>query len=378
MKKKSLILITSQSLNKWNYSRFNLFYLKKKFYIKYWNISPITSSVSLIKKEKHKEITVKEKKFFSYFELIKAINKLKKNTYVIDISSDKSLIYILIKNLLYLKGIKFIYVSIGNYIETGNKRRFSTFFKKIFKKYFITSNIRRRIYKLYNLFKFFKYDYYFVGGLSEQRNIKEKSKIIYSHALDFNKMLELKDAKRPLAENYIVYLDQKILDHPEYELTLEPNYLDKMFYKYLKNFFEDLSKIQKKKIIFCAHPRAQSNDDYLKNFKNVVFNKTAIYSKYADLVVAHDSISINFPILFNKPILLLQMPGRELTNFKDNLDLMGKVLGCKVIDIKKYKKKELNKFYQVDQQKYKKYIQQFIKFRGENKNSWEILAGKIL
>ena len=190
-------------------------------------------------------------------------------------------------------------------------------------------------------------------------------------------MLELKNAKRPLAENYIVYLDQKNLDHPEYELTLEPNYLDKMFYKYLKKFFEDLSKIQKK-VIFCAHPRAQRNDDYLKDFKNVVFNKTAIYTKYADLVVAHDSISINFPILFNKPILLLQMPGFELTNFKDNLDLMGKVLGCKVIDIKKYRKKELNKFYQVDQQKYKKYIQQFIKFRGENKNSWEILAGKIL
>ena len=50
--------------------------------------------------EKHKEITVIEKKFFSYFELIKAINKLKKNTYVIDMSSDKSLIYILIKNLI--------------------------------------------------------------------------------------------------------------------------------------------------------------------------------------------------------------------------------------------------------------------------------------
>ena len=113
-------------------------------------------------------------------------------------------------------------------------------------------------------------------------------------------------------------------------------------------------------------------------FKNVVFNKTAIYTKYADLVVAHDSISINFPILFNKPILLLQMPGFELTNFKDNLDLMGKVLGCKVIDIKKYRKKELNKFYQVDQQKYKKYIQQFIKFRGENKNSWEIISKKLL
>ena len=69
-------------------------------------------------------------------------------------SSDKSLIYILIKNLIYFRGIKFIYVSIGNYIETGNKRRFTTFFQKIFKKYFITSNIRRRIYKLYNLFKF--------------------------------------------------------------------------------------------------------------------------------------------------------------------------------------------------------------------------------
>ena len=162
----------------------------------------------------------------------------------------------------------------------------------------------KSIYKLYNLFKFFKSDYYFVGGLSEQRNIKEKSKIIYSHALDYNKMLELKNSKRPLAENYIVYLDQKNLDHPEYELTLEPNYLDKMFYKYLKKFFEDLSKIQKKKVIFCAHPRAQRNDDYLKDFKNVVFNKTAIYTKYADLVVAHDSISINFPILFNNLISL--------------------------------------------------------------------------
>ena len=72
----------------------------------------------------------------------------------------------------------------------------------------------------------------------------------------------------------------------------------KKFFNDLKQFFEIITKAYNKKIIICAHPKAKAGDGYLREFENVVFDKLDIYTKYADLVVGHDSIGINYAILF--------------------------------------------------------------------------------
>ena len=60
-------------------------------------------------------------------------------------------------------------------------------------------------------------------------------------------------------------------------------------------------------------PKGKAGDGYLREFENVVFDKLDIYTKYADLLVGHDSININYAILFKKPIYLLAMPGMNMT-----------------------------------------------------------------
>ena len=382
MKSKKLIFLTSQSLSSRNRERFNVCHLNKNFDFEYWNISTLHSKNIPIegdkKYETETETEIKINNFHSYFNFISAILKIPKDTYFIDISSNHDLIFILMKNILFFRGTKFISINVGNYVETGNRSEFKTFFKKIFVKNYLISKIQE-LRKISSFFIFYKYYHYFIGG-SESNTMLEnipKNKITYSHSLDYNDFFKLKNSEKPIQKNYIVYLDQKYLNHPEHFFLKLPNYIEKNCYKYLKNFFEKISITQKKEVIFCAHPRAKNDDEYLRDFKNIKFNETAIYTKHADLVLAHDSTSINYPIIFKKPLIIIIMPGMELSNQRDNLVLTGELLGCEVIDLKDFHTIDFKKTYEVDEAKYNLYIKKYIKVKGDEIDSWEILSKEL-
>ena len=379
MKSNKLIFLTSQPLSKWNGERFNVFHLNQNFDFEYWNISLLHSKKILIEDDKKYETEIKINNFYSYFHFISAIFKLPKDTYFIDLSSNIDFIFVLLKNFLFFRGAKFIWIAVGNYVETGNRSEFKTFLKKIFVKNYLYSKIYK-FHKISSFFKFYKYEHYFIGGSIKHENIPEnipENKITYSHTLDYNDLFKLKNSVKPIPVNYIVYLDQKYLDHPDFEFLVEPNYIDKNCYKYLKNFFEKISIAQKKEIVFCAHPRSKNDDEYLQDFKNVRFNETAICTKHADLFLAHDSISINYPIMFKKPLIIIIMPGMEMSNQRDNLLLTGELLGCDVIDLKNFHTIDLEKTYKVDEAKYDLYIKKYIKVKGDEIDSWEILSKKL-
>ena len=63
----------------------------------------------------------------------------------------------------------------------------------------------------------------------------------------------------------------------------------------------------------------------------------------------------------------------ELTNKYDNIKLMSEILGCNLIDIKNYEFNNLEDIKPVDNGRYEKYI----KFCGEEINSWKILSKSI-
>ena len=379
--KKKLIFLTSQNLNSWNQKRWNLLHLAENFDFEYWNEPFKSLEVQMIEDTDSEvyENKIKIIKFRTYFHFISQLLRLPKDSFLLDYSSIrgfKLIIHVLIKNFLFFRGVKFISISFGIYPDTQNSTNYKTFFRKIFKKDYIISKILFQLLKIARLIQFYKFHHHFISGSLDIGDIPEKQ-ITYSHALDYNFFITLKNIKKPIQKNYIAYLDQKYINHPEFKFLREPNYIDSNSYKHLHNFFEKLCSAQKKDIVFCAHPRAKKNEDYLKAFNNVKFNETAIYTKYADLVVVHDSQSINFPVLFKKPIILLALSGMEMTNKRDNLYLTGELLGCKVIDIKNLHDINLDETYDVDEAKYNEYIKKYIKFKGEEINSWEILSKKL-
>ena len=375
--KKKLILVSSQAIDQRNLNRFQLEYLNENFDFEFWDISEIQSRTKLIQDENKiitniKTLNLKKKK-----DLFKKYLNLPKNSFVIDLSSYDTYFYIFIKNLAYLKGIKFIYLYIGDYVQTVNSNRVSFLIKKILKKNYISSLIKRKLSFFKNYFKFYKYSFYFIGGDINKKKFKNK-KIIHSHALDYNNYLDTSNFTKPLDENYIVYIDQMYTSHPEWDFLNVPSFIEKNFFNDLKQFFEIITKAYNKKIIICAHPKAKAGDGYLREFENVVFDKLDIYTKYADLVVGHDSIGINYAILFKKPIYLLAMPGMNMTNKYDNIYLMSKILGCNFVDIKNFDYKNLENIKPVDIDKYEEYIKDYIKCGGEEINSWKILTNSLL
>ena len=71
------------------------------------------------------------------------------------------------------------------------------------------------------------------------------------------------------------------------------------------------------------------------------------------------------------------MPGMEMSNQRDNLLLTGELLGCDVIDLKNFHTIDLEKTYKVDEAKYDLYIKKYIKVKGDEIDSWEILSKKL-
>lgn len=177
---------------------------------------------------------------------------------------------------------------------------------------------------------------------------------------------------------YIAYLDQKYLGHPEFDFLKQPNFLYENFYDQLKIFLNKIEEFYNREVIFCAHPRAKLNDAYLKKFKNVELNKSAYFSKNSDLVIAHDSVSLNFPILFKKPILLVKIPGMELNNKENNIEATSKFLNCNLTNLNNlnFDHNWLEK--KINNSKYEEYIKNYIKYGGEHINSWEIISKKLL
>lgn len=375
--KKKLIFISSQPIDQRNLERFQFLYLDEKFNFEHWDISDIQSKIKIIYDEKKIQTNIKTLKLKKKIELFKNYLNLPKRTFVIDISSYDSIFYILIKNLAFFRGIKFIYLYIGDYVQTINSNKSLYLLKKIFQKNYLLSLIKQKLLFIKKYLRFYKFSYSFVGGNINIKKHKGKN-IIFSHSLDYNNYLDSTHLTKPIDENYIVYIDQMYTSHPEYDFLKIPSFIDKNFFYDLELFFKALTKKYNKKIIICAHPKAKRDDQYLKNFENVVFDQLDLYTKHADLVVAHDSIGVNYPILFKKPLYLLSMPGMEMSNKYDNINLMSKKLGCNFIDIKNFDFKNLEDIKTVDNEKYEKYIKDYIKFGGEKINSWKILSKSLL
>lgn len=375
---KKIIFITSQGLSEWNYKRFGLEILSKSFDVEYWNVEKLHSKKSLAEENDIFFENIKIIKFHNYYQLMKESFRQNKDHFLIDQSSNEDFLYIMAKNLMISKGSKELSISTGAYVETKSKykNKFSTFLKKLKYKNYFKYLLRSRLNKLTSYLIIRKYYHYFINGnLNEIKRNKENITLI--HAIDYNLYLNLKN-KSFVKDKYIAYLDQKLVGHPEFDFLSTPNFYDKKFYHYLKLFIKKIEKFYNRKVIFCAHPRAKKEDEYLKNFNNVVFHSSAYYSMNSDFVIAHDSVSLNFPILFKKPILLVNVPGMELSDKLNNLKVTSEILDCGLIDLVNSNFDENIIKNEINEKKYNDYIKKYIKQGGEDINSWEIISKKLL
>ena len=209
-----------------------------------------------------------------------------------------------------------------------------------------------------------KYDIVFLGGTFGWQGIGRVSKkyinnseIVKVNSDDYDNYLEVKNTKTETSKKYILFLDEYLPLHPDTHLFKIKNVTPEKYYPELCKFFSRIEDQFNMPVIIAAHPKAirYETEDFFDGRK-IIFGETAILTKSANFVLAHDSTSINYPICFNKKILFISSKNihEGISDVHENTIRYARNLGCDFIWFDDLDKK-VNPLKDVSLIKYKSY-----------------------
>lgn len=263
------------------------------------------------------------------------------------------------RHLKYLKFFIFIrkYKIILLELIRGNSIQLSeVYYKKGNFLFLFKIKIRRAIYKLLTVFNFINnYDCLFIST----KNIKKYyhnyrdillNKIFFtSRFFKHKKIIIINDKIYDLSKNkkkiqkYIIYIDTPLskIDYiPEKDMPDEVN--KKKFYNLLTLHLDRLSKIYKKKIVICLHPKTNFKD-VRKYFKKYICKKYQIweYIDKAFLVTCIASTAAAYAIYNKKKILIFN--SKYLNKFHiHRSEILAKDYKIKSLKVEERKFEDLN------------------------------------
>ena len=388
MKKKKIVILLSQTIDRRNINRFGFYFLKKNFNIEFWDVSRIFNPLINQYRKKNKIKSKIDNKFFyqihTYSKLLKSL-LANKSSYFFDLTTYNSVIFSIIQKIAILKG------SIKIHLTTAILPRSIHLPKK--DKLFMILNSKNLMSSINFIFNYIlnKISLFikplpsiaFIAGKDEIKNYNIKTKIIYSNSLDFNKYLDQKnfDNRKLKKEKFILFIDTAIFDHPEnfYENKKDDKSFMDIYYNDLKFFLTNLHIKTGLKIYISLHPRTLGSykNKIKKIFKNKHFNivkgHTSIYAKYCKLVVNHTSSAIQFAVLYFKPVIFYYHKIQEERE-KHYVKALAKEINSKYYDISLNNYINTKQILKINKKKYENYINNYITCNYyRNINSWKII-----
>ena len=213
---------------------------------------------------------------------------------------------------------------------------------------------------------------------------------IRSHAFDYDIYLQQKNQNSGKKhENYAVFLESAIANwpknHPDSEVLghardrrkrSAPLETDDTYYPAIRSFFDDFEKRMGMRVIIALGPRIILSQDIVRKFggREVISNDSSRLVKNSKMVIAHNTTSINFAVLWRIPLLIIT------TTLIDRVDYFvvrsfEDIFKTKRININKsYKDQDYNKISRGVVAQYDFYKENLIK----TKNSPKVNSAKIL
>ncbi len=224
------------------------------------------------------------------------------------------------------------------------------------------------------------------GASADVKNFpKTPIRVIWAHCLDYDLYLEYQSQKndRMIPHDYAVLLDEYFPFHPDYRLKGVPAnpFPDPMEYYHEIN--QMLSQFEKKTglgVVIAAHPRSEYDDkpDFFQG-RRVVKGQTIELVAHARCVLAHTSTSMNFAVLFEKPIAFL-LCGRMKKHFYGRLITeMARQFNTSPVDLQSIDRWDVERTLSVDLKSHRTYREMYIKRDGTpGKFFWDIFADEVL
>ncbi len=202
---------------------------------------------------------------------------------------------------------------------------------------------------------------------------------VEAHSLDYNVFLRVGGTST--TGDYIVFLDNGMTDHPDYEkLSLRPYSTPNMYFPSMNRLFDMIEAKTETSVIISAHPRLTNLAELSSYYggRKVVSEGTAELVRDSMLVLAHDTTAISFAVLWKKPLLVVNTDQLERSNFAAIKSL------CSLLNIDAVNADCIpSKFDWLSEaekpkKRYSIYKEMLLKKTGSTeRNSWDIFADKL-
>jgi len=383
-----------------DYERFGIEIIRNNgFDVEVWDLAPVIYTRVYNKIEVPDPINYKKSNcrlFINKDEIIREIRKLKLDTLVITIFVINLKTYFLYRELSK-KDIPYALFCVNTIpyhktkVTTRNllsKIKLDYFFEKIRGLNF--EKIKRYLFNI-NPFKHLMIKsptLILAGGSKTLINynppIGKRTKIIWGHTLDYD--LYLKDLIKPSkneikGEKYAVFIDQYLPFAPDYiYMGTKSPLTPARYYHSLSKFFSRIEKETGLNIIIAAHPRSKYKKH--KNYfgdRKLIYGKTIELIRDSELVLMHYSASLNFAVLYNKPVLFFTTGEMEkCASEVKKICVYSTELNKEFINIDGNFRVDWDKELTVDKETYANYKEKYLKRKGtEEKPFWQILADKV-
>jgi len=208
---------------------------------------------------------------------------------------------------------------------------------------------------------------------------KNFTETIWGHAMDYD--LYLEEHSRSFSESeedIVVFLDEYLPLHPDRLYDGVKDLLSpEEYYTMLDSFFSRMENELKLEVVIAASPRSdyENHPNYLRG-RRCVKGKTPELVRKSRFVLAHDSSSLTFANLFQKPVMFLT--SKKISRTSPRIKQLANWFGKEPIFMDEASDIDWDFEMTVDKGRYDDYRQMFIKtdFSPE-KPFWQIVADRL-
>lgn len=213
-------------------------------------------------------------------------------------------------------------------------------------------------------------------------HVKDKNThILWAHTLDYDVFLDQRGVPPKLEEIKTgVFLDCFYPFHPDnIRAGAKPYTTKEEYYPSLRHFFDVLETRYKVQVIIAAHPRSNYGaTDRSYGNRPVVLGKTAELVRNSQFVLNHWSTSVNYAVLYHKPVLFISTEQIEASRDWPYMLAMPRWFHKRPVNIDKPSPIDWAKEMVVDPAVYSSYREAFIKKPGSpEKPLWQIFSDYI-